>query len=711
MPPPRSPAKKAYIPPSRSSGKNAYRWRQYPFAQPLHTSCPGDDGRCPNPVSVRVCRGTREPRHDGYYYEACDPTDHPSHTHWITWREDLPRIKLPSSYKTRRPRPDASLADIINGNDVLEEDFTTYPPTPSKYPHSPHKQADKTGSYYSGGETTVEELFVLDHPATPTINRRVELPKDPLTEEDALQFSQYLDSVEEQEERLFQDNAIPSPNHCLSLSGLPVSSASVALSDENAGALDLRVSKASWSVGVKTERWINGKLRSICPGKGCEGKKDPPKAAQQCSFLLCKSCCAVYCSETSNYCKCPSHKAPVTEATILSTRMPSSQSTAPKPVVGLPLKQIHYERREKAMQDYNQTAIAVTSRRIYEVEESRTVDITFWDGDGTIHEFSEMSPTFPVFKLADCAEYVRTPIGLNPEIYYSETGRWRQVNISIPRRLIHGEMVLYRSPQSYGQSYKLEVPKEMEEAMSLQSQIRSSDSSSKGKLNVLKRKASHDLNGSGHHTRTRLEPNNHPESPPFSQVSPSMVNPNLLLDFPLHGELEYSNVQPAVTTSANIQIIRPIHTSNLQPLTPEDKVAPQSGHAPWPLKFFQPMMTGIQMIENMSDRDLELEKHKRAFPTSTAVPSTLARQMKYWRAASESLKSEFFSRPRSTWKEFCNKVEDTNGGSVPGLKSQKKDKDIKGKGKAIVKMQDFDEICVKTEDEEKNVIIISDSDG
>ncbi|KAL0564243.1 hypothetical protein V5O48_017807 [Marasmius crinis-equi] len=723
MPAPRSPAKRAYNPQSRGP-MQYYRWKPHPSAQPHNTQCTGNNATCPNPVSLRICRGTTDPLHAGYYYEACDPVyTHPGATHFIGWREDLGRARVPARLVARRTHPDASLADIVHGNDVEEEEFLPFPSTPSKISTFPRvTEVDRScGSYYAGGETPVEEIFQLDHPATPTIKRHIDMPAENMSEEDALKFSTYLDSIEEEEEELFKSNTIPppssghkepacshpSPTLFPAVSEPPTmadSASTEPCSARSSPTPSAPTSSIPWKVGTKTERCINGKVRSICAGKGCEKReieegKEPSKAAQQCSFLFCKPCCDAYRAETGEYCK--THKDSVSQP---QTRTAGPSLRAPKAIVGLPLKQVHYERRETAIQDYRQDANAIISRKVYEDEESKRVDITFWDDNGIIHEFSEMSRTFPIFKLADCAQYVRDPIGPNPEVFFSDTGRWRRMNSEMPRRLVTGEMVLYRAPGAYGQSYKLEVPKEMQDAMDEQHFLINSNSKGKSKVPALKRKASHsELEIPRPVNRPRLElPLQSSSSIPVLDLDNDSRSPSLSLSTPNPVNTVPPLKSPPPTIPTSSTALQPFLSE--RPLTEQEKLTPHSAKAPWPLKYFQPMFEGIRKIDNMSGGQTEREKHSRAFPTSTASAATLARQMRFWFAASEGLRNEFYAKPRATWKEFCETVEKIQGGKVPGLKAQKQSK-AKGKQREVVKAEDWEASAVRVKQEEEAIVI------
>ncbi|KAJ8090074.1 hypothetical protein PM082_018654 [Marasmius tenuissimus] len=505
MPAARSPGKKAYIPPHVNSRLNAYRWKPLPQAPPLNTSCTGANGTCPNQVSVRICRGTANKNHKGYFYEACDPPGHPSNGHFIAWREDLSRVNLPETLKTHRLRPDAGLLDMLNGTDTYEEEFVPYPATPSKYlrTHDPQNLVN-----LPRGEVNVSELFLFDHPATPTIRRHINLPENNVSEEEELHIGAELDAIEEQEESEFftsQLSSIPPPAVPVSSDIVPSGSLNAPSSEhipvadsydhppsnptlsptqkftssDSSSAVSPATSKTgyTWKVNVRKERIApDGSIRLECTGKGCAQKSDPPKPAQKCAFTLCKACCALYVSETRNYCKC--HAEP---SSSISTQIPTPAHNTPKPVIGLPLKQIHYERREQAIRDYNQVASAVTSRKIYEDEESRTVDITFWDSNGHIHEFTDLSPTFP--RPFPCSNY---PTAQSISVLQSG------VALS---SFIRREVVLFRSPQSYGQSYKFPFPLEMESSMEAQSRLRSSVSATVTKKpGSLKRKLSPGVN-------------------------------------------------------------------------------------------------------------------------------------------------------------------------------------------------------------------------
>ncbi|KAL0058053.1 hypothetical protein AAF712_015280 [Marasmius tenuissimus] len=606
---------------------------------------------------------------------------------------------------------------MLNGTDTYEEEFVPYPATPSKYlrTHDPQNLVN-----LPRGEVNVSELFLFDHPATPTIRRHINLPENNVSEEEALHIGAELDAIEEQEESEFftsQLSSIPPPAVPVSSDIVPSGSLNAPSSEhipvadsydhppsnptlsptqkftssDSSSVVSPATSKTgyTWKVNVRKERIApDGSIRLECTGKGCAQKSDPPKPAQKCAFTLCKACCALYVSETRNYCKC--HAKP---SSSISTQIPTPAHNTPKPVIGLPLKQIHYERREQAIRDYNQAASAVTSRKIYEDEESRTVDITFWDSNGHIHEFTDLSPTFPLFKLSDCAEHIRITVGSSPELFHPEgsglvsltSELWAILQVPVPT----GDGVFDGSSITTAQ---LCPGVNVKASRQVRPRFKHHGSTNRRQLSPF------NFTGSIHPT---------PSSSPIDLTHSRDATPTPLPQPESTAELPPITIPISSTSAPSL--------SN-QPLTDAEKALPHSGHAKWPLKFFGPMLEGFRRIENDRSPGSELEKHERAFPMSVGSSTTMAQHMKVWVAASivsdsPSLISEFTSRPRSTWKEFCNAVESRwPGNKIPKLKELNKMKKPAGKAeeRPTIKIESKENTQkVKTEHEE---FIIIDSD-
>ncbi|KAL0567981.1 hypothetical protein V5O48_014015 [Marasmius crinis-equi] len=722
MPAARSPEKKAYQPRSRmaSPQKNAYRWKT--CYEPRNKTCKGDGGTCPNPVSVRPCQGTANPKHRGLYYEACEASL-PWLSHFNDWREDLTPTGLPTLTVHRfRPGSD-SLSDLLHGDNIEEEEFTVYPRSPSKYTTSP----TKTTTHQTPIQTpAVEDLFLLDHPATPTSNRvmtPLPLPQRDLTEAEALEYSRYIDASEEHLFSPSSDTIPPLPPTLFS--ALDSSSSSyqpVGIESDSHFSLPKSKSyppngteqsfvppatlssadntsvKSTWIVSQRTERFINGKMKAICPGKLCAAKTDHDfsgRPAQQCTFLFCKACCLAYQREERIPCKCPSHKPDTSRTAAPSAAQLTRTSTEDEPHISQPLNPIHYAKHERAVEHYHHRAQTVTSQKMYEEEHSKAVDITFWNEQGVIEEFTVTMATFPLFKLSDSLKFVQDAIGSSPEIYQAETGRWRRAEITVPRPVVAGETVLYRSAQKYGQTYEFPVPDEMTALMEAQTRLRSPPNP-RADAKAVKRKAT-DTGDGRPAVRPRID---HPL--PATNVDRTEV---LSDDSPSSSPRQspepqfYQHFQWA-STSIPEQTLPPITVGLKKELTAAQMTECLSGHAPWPLKYFKPMKEGIERASEMSVRS-ELQRHRLAFPMSTAQDSTLACWMKYWHAASDELKKQFAAQHDSTWQGFCNAVaEKYPGKKVPGLKEQRQTR--KG-GKAKSEVED-----TPVKREETDVIIIDD---
>ncbi|KAL0566231.1 hypothetical protein V5O48_015787 [Marasmius crinis-equi] len=334
----------------------------------------------------------------------------------------------------------------------------------------------------------------------------------------------------------------------------------------------------------------------------------------------------------------------------------------------------------------------------------------------------DISPTFPLFKLADCDEHIHMTIGPNSELFHSETGRWRQVGASVPRRLMPGAVVLYRAPQTYGQMYKIiDLPADMQDEMGAQSRLRDS-SLLKKSTPLLKRKASFVEQESQRQVRPRVEISSADDLTCQSPPSTSFTSYSPTIDLTLH--LETTSPSTFKAGAATIVVSkaptnRPqelINQLSVQPLTPNEREKAHSAHARWPLMYFAPMLEGIRQIENNRGTGSELEKHKRAFPMSVGSATTMTQHMRYWVAAPlvpESLIDEFAVKPRSTWKEFCKAVE--RGWGTKLLKLKELNGLKKGKAKAeVAQVKIKDEVhggslVYKVKTEENDIIYI-DSD-
>ncbi|KAL0061272.1 hypothetical protein AAF712_011930 [Marasmius tenuissimus] len=678
-----------------SSRLKAYRYRQH--IPPLHTSCP----TCGKSVSVRPCFGKVNPSHRGYFYEACDDPD-PRVTHFIAWRDDLERTGLPSELKVYRfpdPKENKSLQELL-AYDPTEEHFLPYPSTPSKHSSSyqPVKQAEPRN------RLAVEDMFHLDHPATPTTSGRIcgiPIPDQSLTNQQAEDYSHWLDAYED---HLFSGDScsgIPAPAPPSSLPALvaaqitnappqpildpipppntqptvPSNIDSLHHSESELSSTQIQEvdsgSDQLWTIGAVEKRLINGQIRSCCSGKGCAGSEKPGRPAEACSFKHCINCCKAYQRHFAVPCRYLGHRIlpPTTDPTTPTSKSSRNTERIPKPVVGRPLKPIHYQHRQDAIDDYHQSAQTVTTQKHYEEEESKTLDITFFDGHGGTQEFSVVSKTFPHFKLADAPEFVRSAIGANPEVYHPETGRWKQADIAVPWKIVAGETLLYRAPQKYGQMREFPVSDEMQSMMEVQSKLRSS--SINKPQNPLKRKDLPFTSSLPQSPRQRPRVDTHPPSPITESSTVELIvledspspSPAPLASCPVKRELTSGPAKLAVSAVSN----------STATLTEMQCCEPDSRHALWPLRYFAPMKEGIDTAGQQSGGS-ELDKYSRAFGVEILWP-TFSRHMKFWAAASDDLKEEFIQNPISTWKDFRTRVsKEWPEGKVPGLRELKSKK-------------------------------------
>ncbi|KAK1217867.1 hypothetical protein PQX77_019467, partial [Marasmius sp. AFHP31] len=615
--------------------------------------------------------------------------------HFIEWCEDLAPTGLPA-LKVHRflPDPSNSMMSLLYGDNVETEEFTAYPPSPTKYTMSPKKNVVDQ-SYGPIKTPAVEDLFLLDHPATPTAKRvmtPLPLPQRDLTDEEAFEYSRYVDASEEHLFSAQSDTILPPPPalltalDCLesksgqpdnsnsarlplendipqpSLGSIPKSSSpSVSLRSETPPSVSQSLtgpcgeSVSAWQVSERVECFVNGKMKTTCAGKLCLKKHDPPKPAQQCSFLFCKSCCRAYQIAQHIPCKCPGHKLDSSTATTSTT---SQNQLDEEPNFARPLNPIHYTKHERAVEHYRHRAQTVTSQWVYQEENSKAVDITFWNETGNVEDFTVTVATFPLFKLSDSPEFVREAIGPSPEIFHAETGRWRRADITVPRLIVSGETVLYRSAQKYGQNYEFAVSDEMTALINSQTQLRST-SNLQASSKPVKRKAPEVSEGD---IRSPVRP----------RFDDSLLATQHSTDSLSSKESPEPKSYPDPRPSAEAITMPPAAVMDRKELTAAQMVERASGHAPWPLKYFKPMMEGIERSSRMSGSESELEKHRLAFPMSTASESTLARWMKFWHGGSKEVKKRFGVQYDSTWKGFCHAVAgEYPGGVVPGLKQQR----------------------------------------
>ncbi|KAK1216030.1 hypothetical protein PQX77_021348 [Marasmius sp. AFHP31] len=137
------------------------------LAVPTDPQCPGNDGTCPNKVSVRPCTGSHNLDWRGYWYESCEGPN-PMKTHFICWREDIPQIGLPKFTKYKFGNH-SSLLKLLN-TPVTESDFVPFPPTPAKTVNTPQKKP----LVGRPPRFAVDDLFDLKSlPPTPTHQRTI----------------------------------------------------------------------------------------------------------------------------------------------------------------------------------------------------------------------------------------------------------------------------------------------------------------------------------------------------------------------------------------------------------------------------------------------------------------------------------------------------------------------------------------------------------
>ncbi|KAK1234274.1 hypothetical protein PQX77_002526 [Marasmius sp. AFHP31] len=290
----------------------------------------------------------------------CNNPD-PRVAHFISWRNDLKQTGLPTELKAYRfPSTTKSVQEFLI-SEPIEEPFLPYPSTPSKSLSlcGPLTQPE------AFNQPAVEDMFHLDHPATPTTSGRiynVPIPDQTLTNEQAHDYSLWLDSYEDHLFSGHSGSAIPTP---LPPSSLPPP--------------------------------VAAQILDSLPQSDFNSVDDSTGPQQVNSLDLLGSATDLPASA-------PTQEVPIDSKSPSPCTIGFIEKRLIK--VGRPLKPIHYQHQQDAIGDYHQYAQTVTTQKCYEEEASHMLNITSFNGHGGVQESLVVSKTFPHFKLVDAPKTV-----------------------------------------------------------------------------------------------------------------------------------------------------------------------------------------------------------------------------------------------------------------------------------------------------------------
>ncbi|KAJ3723381.1 hypothetical protein C8R42DRAFT_720501 [Lentinula raphanica] len=679
-------------PSKRQSVRRAFR-RKPSNIKPLFQQC--NRYNCPNPVKVYLCTGSNYAHHRGHWYESCANEAQLWDTHFVTWRTDIPpyqvdelirhevRGVLPVFSPTRKSK--MSMQSLIEQCTEMQP-FTAFPPSPTRMldrpnqGHSPAKRA----------RAELDTLFDFSEPMEITIPDRV------FSEEEALQFAQRLDLAEEEQEmeanvvlqievlhdelirQLKERPIVPTPASpplptldltcapdatSTSAGSLPGSQDTIPreahpLVDADLGALeaepDLSLAEQfSWKIGQTEQRFVKGTLRKSCVGRGCFGKTGL-KSNDNCSFKLCKGCCAMYQHEFSTACKEAGHK-PFTKA---GPTPSSSTGSTPMYTHTRPLQQLHYERRDQARIDHHERARILQNQESYANDVRKNVRIKFWDENGVMDMLTVENPTYPFFCIDGCSPAIREALGAAGgrlvRIFDPNVKTW-VLEESSNKRFVHdGEIILVRAP-SCGIAEGMKEA-ETEELNRRNPRKRKFDDDGDTPILSWPSTPSHIR-----HTGTTLvASSSHQHTPTATPTLPSIRELSNSPDLPSRIT---PDSRPSTPTPApkKAKLIKPEERTEVIDLT-----LPNSRHGAWPWKLYQGMHDGFMRLERKGT------KHSDVFPTTTNKTKSLARAA--WAAGTSELKARFRNDPNSTWKAYVQAVKELHGGSVPSYNDTKKTK-------------------------------------
>ncbi|EEB90921.1 hypothetical protein MPER_10809, partial [Moniliophthora perniciosa FA553] len=338
-------------------------------------------------------------------------------------------------------------------------------------------------------------------------------------------------------------------------------------------------------------------------------------------------------------------------------------TTIPEPLLR-PLAPIHYRKREENRLLHDEGSKHALSRQQYEMEAQKVVEVVFWDAEGEMMEFECRVKTFPMFVLTDAPEYVRQPIGEYQEVYDFESGRWKAVEASIPRKLKLGQSLLFRASGTYGGKGRVE-PREMRAAMQKQSAsfkvapIQVFSSPKKRKLLEVERE------GSPFSTPTKRTK--------VPSEAPTTSAPTSLYSSPELEPLDLTLVSSCTPNESSNSAQIPTTGSSKPSLTTPEKKEQSNGNSSWPLKYFGPMSDGLDKLYESEMLGTKREPtHREVFPMSTASLSTRNRAYaQYFNPDFKHIRDECSRNPRSTWKEYVKRVGECSSGQMPTFQDVK----------------------------------------
>ncbi|KAH7877020.1 uncharacterized protein C8R40DRAFT_1068239 [Lentinula edodes] len=625
---------------------------------------------CLNPVQVYVCTGSNYAHHQGYSYEACVNEHNTSDNHFLTWRLDIPPQFVSDlvRYEACRgvlPELSPKTKSCMSIQQLLDQrtearPFKPFPPSPARisiWPPSTDPQAKR--------HAALESLFDFSEALS------IEIPDQTLTEEEALSFSQQLDQAEE--------DVIPSPTN------ISPDSAEIP-----SGALD------ESSISTLNEKlFINGSYRNVCLGRNCFGKPDAKRAKvnDNCSFKLCKTCCALYQIEASCSCKEAVHKPATAKS---SSGGPNVMYTHLRP-----LQLLHYQHRDQAHIDHHERSKILQNRNTYADHVKRNILIKFWAADGSQDMLTVECSTYPFFCFDDCSVAVREVIGAIDGklvwVYDPQAKGWPLQESKQKRLLWDGEVLLVRANGCT-------PSQEMEEA----------EKTEINRLgNLRKRKLAADIPPPSTPSQTPSGASSQPRSTVTPSRSPSQFDSHVTLAPSTHLSLFLSPFPPPTTPRHKLQTVRDLSESpdlpdqsslficatsptplpkakkaktilavTNKPMQVIDLTEPNSRHRSWPYKLYRGMHDGFTQLDE--NRRL---KHDNVFPKTSAQTKSLQRAA--WANGTPELKERFYKDPHSTWRDYIQEVKNMNGGSLPKYQAGRKIKQEARGSLSRVKLEDF----------------------
>ncbi|KAJ3963657.1 hypothetical protein EV361DRAFT_1038143, partial [Lentinula raphanica] len=357
-----------------------------------------------------------------------------------------------------------SLHDVLTQT-TEEVDFVPDLPVPASPTHFLPRPDEGKSEPVKMPMAALQDLFDFSE------SLDVEIPDQPMSEEEALTFSQTLDIAEQIHyddanaalgQRLLLDtlqnclnadaansNLNPSSSFPSLPSNVPHATITASTPQSTFTAPSQIPSPSStecseWKPGQVQERFINGTWRKACCGRPCASlvaPKVPAKINDNCSFKFCKGCCRQYQLEAKLACKEAAHKPKAPEQ--------SAETPSPLYLHNRPLRPLHYERREQSKLDYHALTTRLENTRAYTNDVQKNVYIRFWNEHGTGSTIVVECPTYPCFRLADCSENVQKAVGVRSdgilETFDPALKIWVLKESTSKQHLHPGEMVLLRS--------------------------------------------------------------------------------------------------------------------------------------------------------------------------------------------------------------------------------------------------------------------------